>query len=744
MKDKLAILTSVAAVIFAVYVYTLSPSIAGGDSGEIVAEGCQLGTAHPPGYPLITILIHLISKMQVFRSVAYRVNLFCAFCTSLAALFMGLMVPSIFGGVLTMTTFSFSPLIWQYAVTAEVFPLNTLFAALILYITYTFAKAPSLYKAHLGAFVCGLALCNQHTIVLFEVPLILYMIFLLRREWLQNIRIAFSLAASLFAGLAPYLYLPLSANFNPTPGSWGHLQSLQGFLHHFLRKDYGTFQLFSGAAGKNAEGFGVRQVAYMKDLVNVQGSVYVTVLACLGMLAILFVARVESTAQVLSSKGTVSRAVQIGGRQTTSKPRSKDGKKAIPTPISTEPVSPSPTSLQVDKTECSYVYVVFVCTHLFYLCVFHSLANLPLGDKLLYGVHQRFWMQPNVVYFMYVGFGLEYVWKIVEKVVVGRGEGGHNKVSSTSSSSSGLANKRTLLRLLVVAAVALLSYYHFRKAYFISSQNSAIYFHQYARAVLSPLPPSSVLLVNYDQQWTSVRYAQVCEGYRSDITSLQLSMMTYKWFQHKRSLYPHLMFPGTYLTYPNSPTIQRDNAFTLYDFVLANADKQIYLGGKLSYPDEMLTTEYEVMPVGLVSKFVPMASSPSGSSYMKQVHSSWSSVTKALPALPSDIKYPEETWEWTIGRDYKDRVGDTASYYLDVAIKTAGRDAKALVDAVYWLETSLYLEGGLANSPSGLLKNAGLGHVHLVQNKALKESEPLPLPLDVHNSTEHIQWPTGT
>ncbi len=32
-----------------VYLQTLSPSIAGGDSGELVAEGCKLGTSHPPG-----------------------------------------------------------------------------------------------------------------------------------------------------------------------------------------------------------------------------------------------------------------------------------------------------------------------------------------------------------------------------------------------------------------------------------------------------------------------------------------------------------------------------------------------------------------------------------------------------------------------------------------------------------------------------------------------------------------------
>jgi hypothetical protein len=70
------------------------------------------------------------------------------------------------------------------------------------------------------------------------------------------------------------------------------------------------------------------------------------------------------------------------------------------------------------------------------------------------------------------------------------------------------------------------------------------HFRDYATAILSPLPEGSILLINYDQQWTSVRYMQVCEGYRRDVTALQLSMMTYAWFQHKRALYPHITFPG--------------------------------------------------------------------------------------------------------------------------------------------------------------------------------------------------------
>lgn len=53
----------------------------GGDSGELVAEACHLGVAHPPGYPLFVLLGHLAIKLPLpeawlnSQTPAYRVNL---------------------------------------------------------------------------------------------------------------------------------------------------------------------------------------------------------------------------------------------------------------------------------------------------------------------------------------------------------------------------------------------------------------------------------------------------------------------------------------------------------------------------------------------------------------------------------------------------------------------------------------------------------------------------------------------
>ena len=63
MKASASTWVPVFLIALASYALTCSPSVNGGDSGELMNAIATLGIAHPPGYPLYTMLAHLFAKL---------------------------------------------------------------------------------------------------------------------------------------------------------------------------------------------------------------------------------------------------------------------------------------------------------------------------------------------------------------------------------------------------------------------------------------------------------------------------------------------------------------------------------------------------------------------------------------------------------------------------------------------------------------------------------------------------------
>ena len=251
------------------YVVTLSPSVAGGDSGELSAAVGAGGVAHPPGYPLHGLLGRLLALVPV-GSVAYRVNLLSAVCGAGAVALLAAAVQAAarasWPGVLAAALFGANALAWRLATEAEVFALHALLIALLLRLWVASesrgteaASPPSPIAGGLepsegsrqeprprlvqaAALVTGLALANHHTAVFVAAPL------LARMAWRARAQLGWrGLAAPLGCGalgLSPYVLLPLAAA-SAAPVSWGNPTSWSGFVAHVLRREYGTFQLGS-------------------------------------------------------------------------------------------------------------------------------------------------------------------------------------------------------------------------------------------------------------------------------------------------------------------------------------------------------------------------------------------------------------------------------------------------------------------------------------------------------------------
>ncbi len=75
-----------AAAVFAaaglLYFLTAARDIVVGDTPELITAAVTLGVAHPPGYPLFTMLGHLFSLLP-FGSIPFRVNLLAVMCHAL-------------------------------------------------------------------------------------------------------------------------------------------------------------------------------------------------------------------------------------------------------------------------------------------------------------------------------------------------------------------------------------------------------------------------------------------------------------------------------------------------------------------------------------------------------------------------------------------------------------------------------------------------------------------------------------
>lgn len=334
--------------VLAAYVATLAPTVSGGDSGELVTVGATLGVAHPPGYPLYTLLAHAFTWIP-WGGVAQRVNLLSAVCGAVAAALACRAVRRATGvawaGVLAAALLAFSPLVWPYAVTAEVFPLNDLFAAALLLaaVEAERAQTPGAVRRALGAFaVCaGLGAANHHTIVFVAAPVGAYL--LVRHRALLTPRLAGLLALLALAGASPYLYLPWAAARHPAI-AWGDTTTARGFLDHVLRREYGTFQLATSDVGGQA-GAAPRVLDLARTLT----------LSTFG-LAPLLVAAALASARVRTARGRLT--------------------------------------------------VLFAAALALYVVVFASLANLRTDDALHRTMQDRFWQQAVVLAAVLAGFGL--------------------------------------------------------------------------------------------------------------------------------------------------------------------------------------------------------------------------------------------------------------------------------------------------------------------------------------------------
>jgi hypothetical protein len=232
----------------ALYTLTLHGDVQPADSGEFQLIAIKLGVAHPPGYPLFSVLGWLFSlvpagspyaRVSFLSSVASALTLVVladAVVTAVQrdgkriALFAG------FAGALALAT---STTFWAQATTTNIRSLTALFTACMIHAAARAAAG----KPALSWFALALGLGAGHhpSLVFVGVALGAFVI------WRERAHANPSALARSFGILAAtqlvWLYLPLRDSMGAELAP-GRLSTLDGFLDHVLARGFGGDMLY--------------------------------------------------------------------------------------------------------------------------------------------------------------------------------------------------------------------------------------------------------------------------------------------------------------------------------------------------------------------------------------------------------------------------------------------------------------------------------------------------------------------
>src|SRR5262245_44102481 len=495
-----------------VYLVTLHRSVPAGDSGELMTAARILGVAHPPGYPLYTLIAHAFGASVPWVPYPVRLN-------ALAALFhaatVGVVAVALstlgIRGAATITAalaLAFAGPFWKYALVAEVYSLNSLLAALLLLgfaavlrdagltastdlkrsvepprrsrspsselrTTDSIESKSSAWPVALVVLVSALIPSHHHSLLILAVPLglVTASLLVLPQPWLARRLPGYRrpyrfrpvhgamAAALLLIGLAPIAYLPIAASHHPVL-NWGDPETPGRLLHHLLRLDYGSFELTTFRASHESS---ANHVVLYAGAIGRDFTFVGALLAIVGLLALLT-------------------AVRFPRRMTAARP-----------------------------IACMVFGFAAVQS------LFFQRISLPDRPAMLLGIVERFYVLPHIVVACMIGIGVA---AILDRLPLpARGAGSAVLVS--------------------VAAIAPLVA-HFRTI----DQRGNTFTADLTANVLESLPPHAVLFYSGDLFFTGLTYATEVEHRRPDVICVDEDLLAYPWYVHAlRRRHPGLLPP---------------------------------------------------------------------------------------------------------------------------------------------------------------------------------------------------------
>ncbi len=232
-------------VLVASYLWSLPRSILLEDDGYFVLAAYFNGVAHPPGYPLYTLLGHWITLLPV-DSVAYRVHLLSAAfavctCVVLWKLVFGLLGSTVLAAVASLA-FGLSSVFWSQAIIAEVYTLNTFLFLSLLVLAINMQRLCNQAWIFLFMLIYGLALSNHWPLIVLSSPGLVILLWPYVRRFFS-----FTAMMGLFIGLLPYMWMVVNSRSDTLITFFGPITSLSDFWFYFSREAYAQQDVSSSA-----------------------------------------------------------------------------------------------------------------------------------------------------------------------------------------------------------------------------------------------------------------------------------------------------------------------------------------------------------------------------------------------------------------------------------------------------------------------------------------------------------------
>ena len=220
-------------VIFVIYLVNCPETLTGLDAGELTAAGYELGIAHPPGFPIFSILCHGFFDFLPMGSLAFRGNIASSCLAALTFTLIFRSHPDLGGHRKLLWTFgllaAITPLYCFHALTVEVYSGAGLFVVMLVISLVRYLDSQDLRWLWTLSVLIGLGSFGHHPLLrLVSLVLMPFVIF--------STRIRYQLIAGMIvisSGLGATMFLYLRAQKNLWR-DWGSPHNLPNLIDHIL------------------------------------------------------------------------------------------------------------------------------------------------------------------------------------------------------------------------------------------------------------------------------------------------------------------------------------------------------------------------------------------------------------------------------------------------------------------------------------------------------------------------------